>query len=362
MSEETVINENEVVRQEMLENYLADLRTEEAGLDAYIEFYYKRKVAEPLPPSTEDKSYWKIAGLEFILHGISSIGAVVFSSIRTGGVFYVMEQLLLNEYNLAGALGSGLSASAMISALFAFEFGLLAVGFSSGRRSHAIQISQVSMWLSMAVIILMGIFTGKGLITVADGLQNGYTFLVVLISSIAVGWLTHQGGKNIGWIYTYVEKKRQELDDSYIEAMAQYRESALASYNSNKLGRKKMSGVQSSVQSEQENEQSVQSGVHFRDEHPVQDEPNSLENAIEFTGAFIRSEHRLPTVTEVELGTPVSRGWASQAINKFVSTYAGFIGKHGMATPDRITAAIEKFPDLAYTGDKEEDIPADMKQ
>jgi len=72
------------------------LRTDADNIQRYIDEFYSIKVPPPNSPTKKDLSFWNIVGLEATLYTIAALGGVVVSSVRTGGLFYILEQLLFH--------------------------------------------------------------------------------------------------------------------------------------------------------------------------------------------------------------------------------------------------------------------------
>jgi hypothetical protein len=135
------------------------VEVEANAIEAYIKNIYAKKVNEPLYPSGEELSFWRIAGIEAIMFTIAGFGIAIFSSVRTGGLFYILETLLLTKYNLGSGITTGLSLTSMITSLLAFELYVLADGFTEGRENHSVVRSKIGVMASLGVIVVAGVFT-----------------------------------------------------------------------------------------------------------------------------------------------------------------------------------------------------------
>lgn len=217
-------------------------KIESKAIDSYIEDIYSKKVPEPEYPSKNDLSFWKIAGIEATLFTISGIAIVIYSAIRTGGLFYIMETLLLREFNLPDALISTFSLSSMITSLGAFELYVLADGFSKGKENKNLKRSNIGLFSSLGVIVLAGVFTGLGLVpNLNETFKMIFYTTIAIITAIAGGLVALYSGENIGFTVLRVEKTRDRLIKSHTDNYLKWKENAIKSYQASRyaIGSKK---------------------------------------------------------------------------------------------------------------------------
>lgn len=329
-----------------LTDYKEMLETERAAVENYIEKYYSLKVPPPTPPTKQELSFWRLAGIEATLFTIASLGGAAFSAIRTGGFFYILENLLLTKFNISSLIVNGLSFISMILALLTFEGYLLADGFKKGKKLENVEVSKVGLWSAFGVIILAGVFAGTGLVEFPNNIEIAFNVIIAFLTAVASGVIVFAGGKNVGHTVTLVETERQRINRKHMEKWEDWNLSAVSSYNTAKYGNKaRQHRVQSTVQNEQQMNDNVQPTVQNRDEHPTQ-----LELSYEFVKEFVQnivqssspSEWRIPTISEIENGAEVSRGTAYNALNKFIAQNSDKLLEMGIVDQDKVDKALEK--------------------
>ena len=142
------------------------------GAEEYIETVYSLRVPPPTPPTEEELSFWNIVGIKSTLFTLSAFGAVVFSAIRTGGYFYLVEQVLLSHYGISSTVTNILSFLAFVTALLAFEGYALADGFSKGEQLDDTKEFEIGFWSSLITIGLVGIFSGLSIVEIPENISN----------------------------------------------------------------------------------------------------------------------------------------------------------------------------------------------
>lgn len=330
-------------------------KIESKAIESYIQDIYSHKVPEPLPPSKKQLSFWEIAGIESILFTLSGLGVIIFSSVRTGGLFFILESLLLKEYNLGAVITNTFSVISMAASLFAFELFVAADGFSKGKENTSIKRSRIGVMSSLGVIILAGIFSGMGLLTNIDPtIKTTFYIIIAFATAIAGGLVAYYSGENIGFTFSTVAKTRQKLVESHQTAYQTWRESAVRAYTSSHYNISSEKGSKFAQTMEKykigtekstENEQStnaVQNGYN------VHKNATKLEQSYIAVGEFVKKHKRLPTTDEL-VSAGISRGYASQSMNKFIVDYAEFLLTKGIANQERINKAVlfmEKNPPI----------------
>jgi hypothetical protein len=295
-----------------MNQYKETLREDAEAIQTYIEELYSVRVPPPLKPSSSDLSFWKLAGIEATLFSISALGAAILSSVRTGGLFYILEEKLLTKFQLSGIVANSLSLIALITSLLAFEGFLIAHGFSKGKSNNAVKISRIGLMAAFAVIMFAGVFSGFGIITLPGNWEQIFDIGLALVTAVSAGLVTYFGGENIGYSVNKVSNDRQCIMDKYQESYNAWIRKAVDSYKSSHYSLNRMGGVQN----EQEEYIPVQSGVQTA-VNSVQKQKKS-ELAYIKVGQFVNVNGRLPSVSETESLGDFSRGLAHSAINAYI--------------------------------------------
>lgn len=224
----------------------------------YIDNVYSRKVPAPKKPNT---SFWNLVGIDATLFSLSALFGAILSSVRTGGLFYILEQELLKEYSITTSVTNVLSTVALVASLVAFEGFLLAVGFSVGRRNSNVKISKLGIVLAFLVVISAGVFSGFGIVEIAQDTRNMINIALAIITAISSAFITYFGGENIGYSIALYEKKKSEIEDQFQKDFNSWNESAMKSYSSSKyniLGRNYIGNKLSNLLSKNETEEDTQ--------------------------------------------------------------------------------------------------------
>jgi hypothetical protein len=287
-----------------LEELAKEQDFEREAAELYITKTYSFRVPEPLPPTKEDLSFWKIAGIDATLLAIAAIGAVLFSSLRTGQMFYIIETLLLQQFSLSPIVINVFSFTAMLTSLLAFEGYLAGVGFYKGRHLQNVKISNLGILLTLSVIIVAGIFSGFGLITLAGDWDIIFKTSIAVLTAFAAGFIVYLSGENMGYAFSQVDVAREEMKRKHMEEYQNWREHAIKSFNTSKMrsGRKAIEqpvqmDVQKSVQNEQ-NESKVEQGYHEIEQ-------------------YLLNNKKLPTVRDLSNILGISVGTAYNALKEY---------------------------------------------
>lgn len=303
-----------------MENNIEDFMQESVGyskieaqaIDEYISNIYSRKVPEPVAPTRNDLSFWKISGIEAVLFTLASIGVIGFSSIRTGGFFFIIEQLILKEFNMTSFITDTFAFASMVFSLMAFELYVAADGFAKGKDNKGIKRSTIGVWASIIVIVLAGMFTGMGLVDSLSETVRAYFYVsVALITAVAGGVVAFFSGENVGFTFSKVERSREELKTNHQLKYQKWRESAVKAYLSSHYNIHKtgagISGQVINVQSDSGSEQDVPK------------KRSKMEMAYDFIEQQYKKNGKIPTAREVEKGSGVSVGTAFSAVSKFTA-------------------------------------------
>ena len=298
-----------------MDQYKETLREDAEAIQTYIEELYSVRVPPPLKPTSSDLSFWKLAGIEATLFSISALGAAILSSVRTGGLFYILEEKLLTKFQLSGMVANSLSLIALITSLLAFEGFLIAHGFSKGKENNAVKISRIGLMAAFAVIMFAGVFSGFGIITLPGNWEQIFDIGLALVTAVSAGLVTYYGGENIGYSVNKVSNDRQCIMDKYQESYNAWIRKAVDSYKSSHYSLNKM-GVQSPAPFERIDHEGVQFPVQSR-QKMKKSEQAKLE-----VEQFEKNNERLPSVTELmnfsQVEGGISRGLASYAINDYI--------------------------------------------
>lgn len=203
MTDENETNEKNIYEQTLVNDGDA--------IEAYLHNIYRKSVPEPQPPTKQELSFWKIAGIESSLFVLSAVGAAVLSAIRTGGLFYILEVKLIEKFKLNSILGNSLGGLSMITALLAFEGFLIAYGLTKGKESGKIQVSKTGMTVSIATIIMAGIFSSFSIVSVTDDFQMFMNILLALITGSASAIVAFYSSENLGFILNHVTARKNEI-------------------------------------------------------------------------------------------------------------------------------------------------------
>lgn len=200
-------------------------------LEEYINNYYAVKVPPPQPPSKAELSFWKLAGFEAITFSIPALAMVVFSAIRTGGFFFVLEKELLQSFNIPDSVVWIFSFIIMLAALFGFEGYALARGMKQGRESMIVEENKAGTIFTFIVIVSVGIFSGLGLIkNIPENVQLFINVSMAIITGLGAGIITFFGGKDIGIAIKKFDLEKIRLQEEFQAEFNRWRESAVASY------------------------------------------------------------------------------------------------------------------------------------
>jgi hypothetical protein len=221
---------NNMTEQEERNFYEEVLQKDGQAIEAYIEEVYSRSAPPPEPPNGDELSFWKIAGLESSLFVLSGVGAAILSAIRTGGLFYILEVLLIEKFGLNSTLGAGFGFVSMISALFAFEGFLLAYGLRKGKESGKINVSRTGLGISLVTVISAGVFSSFSIVNVTTGWQLLMNILLAIITGGASALIAFYASENLGFILNHVTSKKNEILSTHQKDYTRWREGAVGAY------------------------------------------------------------------------------------------------------------------------------------
>lgn len=306
--------------------YFVETEEDANAVDAYIENIYSRKVYPPKPPAKDDMSFFRIAGIEAVLFTISAISVAVLSSIRTGMIFFILEEKLLEDYGIEGAFSDMLSLLSLITALLGFEGYLLAIGFAKGKNNSSVTVSKSGMWFSFAVIIGAGIFSGLGLLqTIDETLKITIELILALITGIGAGVVAYSGGENIGFTFAKVYSDRKIMLDQHQKAYQTWRESGVRAYQTSHYNIRSKNTIFAKNVPETVHSANYDTKEIQRPQFKVK--KSKKQETRDFVEAFIKEIKKLPTTDEIERNG-FSRGYANVVLNEFiVENYAELLEK-----------------------------------
>lgn len=286
-------------------------REEAEQLENYIRTYYATKVPPPSKPEKSDLSFWKLAGFETISFFIPSISFAIFSALRTSG-FFLIEQLALyaiyeQKFGFPRELSWILSVVVMLASILGFEGYMLAKGIKEGRNQTENRVSKTGTWLTFVVIILAGVYTGIGLITIPDNVKTVIDVIMALITGISGGVITFYGGNDIGYAIKSFETKKETIENEFQTKYNDWYESAVQSYITAKRQVAKVSSVSNSAKSEQ-----------AKEEKQEQKKFSKFEIAYNFIAEHYANTESIPTNKQVSENAEVALGTAFSALQKFV--------------------------------------------
>jgi len=290
-------------------------------IENYINVFYATKVPPPNPPSEGDLSFWKISGFETISFFLPSISFAIFSAVRTAGFFFIQEKTLLSEYNLPSIMVWILSLLVMATAIMGFEGYMLARGIKQGREQTENKASWAGTYLTVTVIILVGIFTGIGMIDISETTKLYIDVGMALVTGISGGIITFFGGNDIGYALKKFDLERMRLQREFQDNFNDWRESAVRSYSS---AHRRPSGSQTSY---------VPQNAHQQVKMP------KSERAYLFIANYYSQNNTLPKSQLVVDGSGVSLGSASSAKMKFIINNEQELVSKGVVTQDDVIAA-----------------------
>lgn len=204
-------------------------------IQKYVDIYYSAKVPPPQPLNKEDLSFWRLAGFEAVSFSIPAMAMVIFSAIRTGGFFFILEQKLLNSFGIDSVIVWILSITIMLAALFGFEGYALARGMKQGREEMEIKENKAGTIFTFIIIVTVGIFSGLELVKdIPESIQTLIDVSMAIITGLGAGIITFFGGRDIGIALKKFNLEKIKLRKEYQALYDEWRESAIASYISTK--------------------------------------------------------------------------------------------------------------------------------
>lgn len=315
------------------EQYQEYLQQESDKIKAYEDWYSEHKVPKPLPPTDDEMSFFNIAGLEASIFVASGLGAAILSAIRTGGLFFLMEVLLIEKYKLNPFLGFGLGAIAALASLLTFEGSLVAVGLIKGRESGKIKVSMLVVILSLTTVILASIFSSFSVVDIDKSVSLWMNIILAVITGLASPTATYLLFENVGFVRNFVTSEREKMISTFKEKLEEWDQGMLSSYNASRktiVNRVGDNYVPQSQGQEQKKEES-------------QKKPSKFEIAYNFIVDYYSQYENIPTNKIVSDSASVALGTAFSAIQKFVIDNAQTLLNAGKITQKDLEDTNKKY-------------------
>lgn len=236
---------------DIVETNLEIIEQDIIAQQAYIDKVYSRRVP---PPKKGDTSFWGIVGIDASLFTLTAIAGAVLSSIRTGGLFYILEQELLKEYQVASGMSGLLSTASLVTSLVAFEGFLLGVGFTTGRRNNKVKISKFGVILAFVVVLSAGVFSGLGIVDVTEQVKNIINIVLAIVTAVGATFITYFGGENIGYSFAIFENRKKEIETEFQEEYNNWNEGAIKSYQSSRYNIRSKNYIANKIEDQQKEE------------------------------------------------------------------------------------------------------------
>ena len=328
MADEQVQNQENNIYDEATKN-------DAMAIESFLENVYAKSVPPPLKPNKKELSFWAIAGLESTIFVMSAIGAAVLSAIRTSGLFFILESLLMIKFNLDVNFGYGLGILAMVSSLLAFEGYLLGYGLVKGRRSGRLEVSNVGMWISMITVIAAGIFSSLSIVTLSETANLIVNGLMAVITGAAAAIVAFYASENFGFIMNHVTAKRNEILKLHGDAYADWRSEGVASYKKSSYNIR--SSKSEHVYGKKNNGSQQQAPQENASQPQTKKRPGELVK--EYMVNALNNENRLPEPKEIQDAYGLNPSTVYYAYAEFVVSNQQELFKRNYITAD----AIEKY-------------------
>ena len=331
------------VQAEETNQYEEILVNDANAIDAYIENIYLKSVPPPQAPTSEELSFWVIAGLEASLFVLSAVGAAILSAIRTGGLFYILEVKLIEKFGLDKTFGSFLGFISMVTALLAFEGFLLAYGLTKGKESGKIQVSKTGLGVSLATVMLVGIFSSFSIVSVTNGWQSFMDILIALSTGAASSLVAFYSSENLGFILNHVRTKRNEITKLHQDSYMEWRNNAVASYlksayNIRTKRSDKIYGASKPLQNTSKNE--VENEVASNNTSKPKKKLKLNEAIKEFIVEIVKSQSRFPAMAEIVDKFQCSEPTAFYSMVELIVEEKEYLLANGIVDQERINKAI----------------------
>lgn len=200
-------------------------------IEGYREIY---KTTHP-EPERVTLSFSKELGLESSVTVVSSIGGLILAAVRTAGIFYVAETLVLREFEIQATWIQGfLPVVAMLATLFGVEGYLFAHGLIKGRESQKISANLWGLLFAFTISGAAGIVSSLPILSVDSGLATAMSsflyWILIVVSGIGGPVLAYLGSLNIGILRNKWDHLQAQQEAKYQEKVAEYMKHMQADY------------------------------------------------------------------------------------------------------------------------------------
>lgn len=310
--------------------YTEETRKDAEAIESYLQNVYSLQVPPPQKPTPRDLSFWDIAGLESSIFVSSALGAAILSAIRTSGLFFLLEMLLMQKYNIDPLIGGGLGFIAAIASLLAFEGFLLGYGVVKGKRSGKMEVSTAGMIISFVTVVAAGIFSSLSIVTINETLEIVINTIMAVITGGAAAAVAFFASENFGYIQNSVAAKRNEKLFAHQEAINEWREKGVATYKRSHYN--------------------IRSSKSIYGNHPLKQNQDSKEVASispsskkrpgeqvrDYIVEVINSENRLPSQKEIQAALGINASTSYYSFIEFVVANQVNIFKRGYMSAEEI--------------------------
>ena len=335
-------------------------------IEDYLQFTYAPKVKEPSEPTDAELSFKNLVGIKALLFTVSALGAAVFSSIRTGGYFFIVENVLLKKY-LVGSQYDFivwiLSIAAFVAALFTFEGYALGDGFSKGEKKTDITSSRWGLNISLGVIMVVGVFSGLEIVAIPENVRIILSTVVAILTSLGAGAVAFFGGENIGFAFAEYKIRKQKLLDDYGIRYAEWRDGGIRSFNAVYRRFQKSKSVQENSKSEQNLNNGVQGSSQI--EPDLNGSSNGVQTSFKTPGKvkqsdvikdfihdFVKAQGKLPSIPEIMANIVASKSTIFYAAAEYAVENADALVQSGLVSPEGIEKARESLDKKKQTDEK----------
>lgn len=197
---------------------VSEAQEELERIESYRPIFEATNRPFPTPPvyETFDKSnynYYEIMGASAIGFRFASWGSIIYSSIRTAGIFAQIVAIELSANNWNSTLVSMLVFISALAILLGVEGFLYAFGQERGKESGKLSVSWWGAGTALAMSGLAGLLPSLGILPDNEASSRVISFvlwLLAFVSGLGVLPLVYFGAENLGVLET---KWKQELDD-----------------------------------------------------------------------------------------------------------------------------------------------------
>lgn len=170
-------------------------------------------------------SFLEERGVEAFVNLLATVGGIVFSAIRTAGIYYIAETKLLETYGMSINAQRIWSFLAAASAIAIIEGVMAGWGWIHGKNSNKTNTSWAPVWLAGTIAALAGVLPTFELLPPFGGKEGLHLFLI--------GLLTFLSGPGIGYLVVVVTQNYGHLHNAWRASLDQ----RIAEHNADQLRR-----------------------------------------------------------------------------------------------------------------------------